>query len=180
MSQMKSKLIFAPLAALALVPAAAQAVTYMSTAQAQALMFPGQALKPDFRTLTPDQISAIQKDSGVNVLSKDLKAWRAGDGGWFIEDRVVGKHEFITFALALDAQGAVRQIEILDYRESYGDQVRNPGWRAQFTNKRHGAALKLNGDVKNISGATLSCKHITDGVRRLLSTYAAVLAPRSA
>ena len=176
---MRSKLFFAPLAALALVPAAAQAVTYLSTAQAQSLMFPGQALKPDFRTLTPDQVAAIQRDSSVNVLTRDLKAWRASDGGWFIEDQVVGKHEFITFALALDAQGGVKDIEIMDYRESYGDQVRNPAWRAQFTGKRHGAALKLNSDIKNISGATLSSKHVTDGVRRLLATYAIVLAPRA-
>jgi hypothetical protein len=172
---MKSKLLFAPLAALALVPAVAQAVTYMSSAQAQALMFPGQALKPDFRTLTPAQVAAIEKDSGVNVLTRDLKAWRASDGGWFIEDQVVGKHEFITFALALDAAGAVKDVEILDYRESYGDQVRNPAWRAQFSGKRHGAPLRLNGDIRNISGATLSSKHITDGVRRLLATYALVL-----
>lgn len=173
---MKSKLIFLPLAAAALVPAVAQAVTYMSTAQAQALMFPGQALKPDFRTLTPAQIAAIQKDSGVNVLSKELKVWRASGGGWFIEDQVVGKHEFITFAVALDASGAVKDVEILDYRESYGDQVRNAAWRAQFAGKRHGAALKLNADIKNISGATLSSKHIADGVRRLLATHALVLA----
>jgi Na+-transporting NADH:ubiquinone oxidoreductase subunit NqrC len=70
----------------------------------------------------------------------------------------------------------VRDVEILDYKESYGDQVRNPAWRAQFTGKRHGAPLKLTSDIKNISGATLSSKHITDGVRRLLSTYAIVLA----
>jgi hypothetical protein len=174
---MKSRLLFAPLAALALVPVAAQAVTYLSTAQAQALMFPGQALRPDFRTLTPAQTAAIEKDAGVNVLTRELKAWRASDGGWFILDQVVGKHEFITFALALDAGGAVRDVEILDYRESYGDQVRSPAWRAQFAGKRHGAQLKLNGDIRNISGATLSSKHITDGVRRLLATYAIVLAP---
>jgi Na+-translocating ferredoxin:NAD+ oxidoreductase RnfG subunit len=176
---MKAKLVFAPLAALSLVPAVAQAVTYLSPAQAQALMFPGVALKPDFRTLTPDQVAAVQRDSGVNVLTKEIKAWRAANGGWFILDEVVGKHEFITFALALDASGVVRDVEILDYRESYGDQVRNPAWRAQFTGKRHGSALKLTGDIKNISGATLSSKHITDGVRRLLSTYALVLAPRA-
>jgi Na+-translocating ferredoxin:NAD+ oxidoreductase RnfG subunit len=177
---MKSKLLLAPLAALSLVPAAAQAVTYLSTAQAQALMCPGLALRQDFRTLTAEQVAAIQRDSGVNVLTKDLKVWRASNGGWFIVDEVVGKHEFITFALALDASGAVRDVEILDYRESYGDQVRNPAWRAQFTGKRHGAPLKLTGDIKNISGATLSSKHITDGVRRLLATYAIVLAPSAA
>lgn len=174
---MKAKLVLAPLAALALTPAAAQATTYLSTAQVQALMFPGQALKAEFRTLTPTQVSAIEKDSGVNVLTRDLKAWRASGGGWLIVDEVVGKHEFITFAVALDASGAVRDVEIMDYRESYGDQVRNPAWRAQFTGKRHGAPLKLTKDIKNISGATLSSKHVTDGVRRLLATYALVLAP---
>ncbi len=90
---------------------------------------------------------------------------------------MVGKHEFITYAMALDASGAVKGVEILDYRESYGGQVRDAAWRSQFTGKRHGAALKLGGDVRNISGATLSSKHVTDGVRRVLATYAVVLAP---
>ena len=97
-------------------------------------------------------------------------------GGWFIVDQVIGKHEFIPFAVGLDAEGSVKQIEILEYREAYGSQVRNPAWRAQFTGKRHGAALTLQKDIPNISGASLSSRHITDGVKRLLATYAIVLA----
>ena len=73
--------------------------------------------------------------------------------------------------------GAVRQLEILDYHESYGGEVHLPAWRHQFVGKQHGSPLQLNADIKNISGATLSCGHITDGVRRLLATYALVLAP---
>jgi Na+-translocating ferredoxin:NAD+ oxidoreductase RnfG subunit len=163
-----------------LAPAAVHATTYLSIEQAQKLMFPAAALKPAFVTLTPQQVGAIEHDSGVHVLNREVKAWRAPDGGWFIADQVVGKHEFITFALALDDSGAVKDVEILDYRESYGDQVRGAGWRAQFTGKRHGAPLKLGGDIKNISGATLSSKHVTDGVKRLLSTYALVLKPPAA
>jgi len=34
-----------------------------------------------------------------------------------------------------------------------------------------GSLLKLNGDIKNISGATLSSKHVTDGVKRVLRLY---------
>jgi Na+-translocating ferredoxin:NAD+ oxidoreductase RnfG subunit len=138
-------------------------------------MFPGAVLTPDFRKITDAQAAAIRKDSGVEVSSRDLQAWRAPGGGWFIVDRVVGKHEFITFALGLDAAGAVKDVEILDYRESYGDQVRGRAWRAQFLGKRHGAALRLGRDIQNISGATLSSSHVTDGVRRLLSTWAIVL-----
>ena len=176
---MRSRLLLLPLASVLAHPAAAHATVYLSTEQAQALMFPGASLTPDFRTLTDAQAAAIHKDSGVDFLGRDLKAWRASTGGWFILDRVVGKHEFITFALALDVSGAVKDIEILDYRESYGDQVRGAGWRAQFTGKRRGAVLKLGQDIKNISGATLSSKHVTDGVKRLLSAYAIVLAPQA-
>lgn len=175
---MRSRFALVPLMLLA-VPAAAHATVYLTVEQAQALMFPAATLTPDFRTLTATQATAIRKDSGVDLLSRELRAWRVSTGGWFILDRVVGKHEFITFALALDASGVVKEIEILDYRETYGDQVRGAGWRAQFTGKRRGAALKLGQDIKNISGATLSSKHVTDGVKRLLSTYAIVLAPQA-
>lgn len=163
------------LAALA-APSAVHATVYMSAQQAQAVMFPGEVLRPDFRQLNGDQVAAIRKASGESPLHGDLKAWRVSGGGWFIVDEVVGKHEFITFALALDASGAVKSVEILDYREAYGGQVRDPRWRAQFVGKRAGAPLRLGNEVKNISGATLSSKHVTDGVRRLLATYAIVLA----
>jgi Na+-transporting NADH:ubiquinone oxidoreductase subunit NqrC len=73
----------------------------------------------------------------------------------------------------------VKGIEILEYRESYGDQVRGAAWRAQFVGKKAGAPLRLGGEIKNISGATLSSKHVTDGVRRILATYAVALAPRA-
>lgn len=172
---MKSRLLLLPVAAL-VVAAPVYATVYLSVEQAQALMFPGATLTPDFITLTPAQVKAIEADCGVDVLNPQLKAWRSSTGGWFIADQVVGKHDFIPFALALDAHGAVRDVEILEYRETYGDGVRNAAWRAQFTGKAHGAALKLGGDIQNISGATLSSRHITDGVKRLLATYAHVLA----
>jgi hypothetical protein len=171
---MKTRFMLIPAYAL-VVAAPVQATVYMSVEQAQAQMFPGATFTPDFVTLSPEQMKAIEKASDVNVLSPNLKAWRASTGGWFIADQVVGKHEFIPFALALDDQGAVKSVEVLEYRETYGDQVRNAAWRAQFTGKTHAAPLKLGTDIQNISGATLSSRHITDGVKRLLTTYDLVL-----
>ena len=165
------------LPATALVAAPAVATTYFTVEQAQQQMLPGQALTPVAVTLTSAQADAIEKASGVRVRDKTLKVWRSVNGGWFYLDQVLGKHEFITYALALDAKGAVTGVEILDYRETYGGAVRNPKWRAQFTGKRYGAPLKLDADIANLSGATLSSAHITDGVRRLLATPALVVAP---
>jgi Na+-translocating ferredoxin:NAD+ oxidoreductase RnfG subunit len=127
-------------------------------------------------TLTDAQATAIEKASNTNVLDRQVRAWRASTGGWFIADEVVGKHEFIPFAIGIDANGAVKGVEILEYREAYGGEVMNPRWLAQFTGKKDGDALIDGGSIKNISGATLSSKHVTDGVRRLLATYAIMLA----
>ncbi len=175
---MKSSFLLLPATAL-IVAVPAQAKVFLTVEQAQALMFPGAQFSPDFRMLTSAQVSAIEKASDVNVRRRELKVWRVSTGGWFIADEVVGKHEFIPFALALDASGAVKTVEILEYRESYGEQIREPAWRAQFTGKRSGARLRLDDDISNISGATLSSRHVTDGVKRLLATYEAVLAPSS-
>jgi len=172
-----SRLVFLPVAALS-VAAPAQAMVYLSTEDAQKLMVGDTALTPVPVILTQEQSAAIEKDSGVKVFAGSLRAWKAADGGWFFVDAVIGKHDLITYAVTLDPAGRVRQVEILEYREAYGGDVRNPRWRAQFAGKRHGDALAIGDGIQNVSGATLSCTHVTDGIRRLLATYAIALAGR--
>lgn len=172
---MKAKFLLAPAASLIVFGGPAYANVYLTVEQAQSLMFPHAILTPAFQTLTGEQVKAIEKMSGVPVRAKQLKAWKVSTGGWFLADEAVGKHEFIPFALALDDKGAVKSIEILEYREAYGSQIRDRQWRGQFTGKQAGAKLQLGKEIQNISGATLSCRHITDAVKRLLSTHAVVL-----
>lgn len=138
-------------------------------------MFPGERLTSRPITLSKDQQKAIAKASGVRVRSGKVNAWRASSGGWFIVDNVVGKHEFIDFAVALTSRGSVKRVEVLTYRESYGSEVRHPKWMAQFRGKTTGSTLRIDRDIKNISGATLSSVHITEGVKRLLNTWAIAL-----
>ena len=53
--------------------------------------------------------------------------------------------------------------------------VRGSNARLPLAGRKHGAKLKLDDDIKNISGATLSCRHLAEGVKRLLATYELVL-----
>ena len=175
---MKVEFLLLPMAGVAAVAAPAYAKVYLSLEEAQQLMFPGATFTKVPLTLTDAQVSAIEKASRANVLNRQLHVWKVSTGGWFIADEVVGKHEFIPIALGLDASGAVKDVEILEYREAYGDQVRDPKWRAQFTGKRNGAVLTLDKDVRNISGATLSSKHLTGGVKRVLVMYELALKGR--
>ena len=88
---------------------------------------------------------------------------------------MLGKHDYITYALALTPDGAVRSIEVMDYRENYGYEVRNADWRIQFLGKTKADPVQLNADIKNITGATLSCRHVSEGVKRLLFLHDLVL-----
>lgn len=143
----------------ALTVPAAHATVYLSVEQAQQSLFAGASF------------TALD-------LGRRERVWRVSTGGWFIVDQVLGKHELITYALGMDPQGRARGIEILEYRESHGGEVRDAAWRAQFAGKSAADPLQLDRDIRNISGATLSCQHVTDGIRRLLAVYAIGLARR--
>lgn len=151
------------------------AQTYLSADEARQLIWGDVAMTPQVVKLDEAQMKSIQESSETRVRHNEINAWRTPDGGWFIIDQVIGKHENIDIAVGLEQDGSVRGIEILVYRETYGDQVRNSKWRAQFHGRNYSEVLKLDKHIRNISGATLSCRHITDGINRLTHTWDQVL-----
>ncbi|MEY4484348.1 MAG: hypothetical protein RL693_1800 [Verrucomicrobiota bacterium] len=163
------------LAASFFVPRVVRSEDYMSIEQAQRTLCGGAALRKIPVTLTSEQKKVIERASRERVRNMELQVWSSGDGSWFMVDEVIGKHEFITYALALTSSGAVKGVEVLTYRETYGHEIKLPKWRAQFAGKTMASPVQIDQDIKNISGATLSCVHLTDGVRRLLHTHALVL-----
>ena len=158
------------------VPLPSYAVQYLSVSQAQKLCFPEatQFVAAHIK-FAPAQVKAIEAASGEKQLLRGQEIWRAMKGerlqGFFIVDYVIGKHLVIDYAVALSPEGRVKQIEILNYRESYGGEIRNADWRKQFLGKTARSHLALNEGITNIGGATLSCRHVTEGVRRVLATY---------
>jgi Na+-translocating ferredoxin:NAD+ oxidoreductase RnfG subunit len=143
-----------PAAAIVSVASPAYAMQYLSIEEAQKQAFP---LATHFAEVQAGRV------------------WKAEAGGrvagFFVFDRVIGKHLYIDYAVALTPSGAVHSVEILQYRESYGGEIRSPSWLAQFVGKNSGSSLKINGDIRNIAGATLSSTHITEGVKRVLAAY---------
>ena len=159
--------------AVAAAPTSAFAVDYLSAEQAAKLMFP-DADAFEARTVTLDAAQLQQLDAqGVRGRSASWPVRVARRGGtalgYVITDEVIGKVELISYAVGIALDGTVKQIEILSYRESHGFEVRLPAWRKQFIGKGSTSALRVGEDIANISGATLSCTHVTDGVRRIVA-----------
>ena len=161
---------FLPVAVLA--GPSAYATDYLTVAQAQEQLFPGARFNEQVLKFSGEQRDRIKAAAGVRQRADEMKVWRAEkDGklqGWLMVDEVIGKHEFITYATAIGADGKVIGIEIMSYRETHGGQVRDQSWRKQFVGKSVSDPFKLDQDVANISGATLSCRNVMDGVKRLL------------
>jgi len=161
-----------------------RAESFLTVDQAAALCFGGaDRFEVGSRRILPDERRAIQAACGVKVRRAEVEwrtAWRGSEWlGTLMVDQVFGKHEWIDYVVALDPVGSVLQVEILVYREHYGGEMMQAEWRAQFRGKTAGAKLRINEDVYNITGATLSCRAVTEGIRRVLATYALLVAPLS-
>ena len=159
-----------PVSAL-IAPAVAHAKIYISVEETQHRLFPGEKLTQNPIALTEAQHEKMRELSSVREPFRGERVWKTAKGDWFIVDEVVGKHEMVKYALAINADGTIKGIEIMEYVESYGYEVGEASWRNQFVGKTADATLKLNKDIKNIAGATLSCGHVTQGVRWLMALW---------
>lgn len=170
-------------AAAGVMPAVVFGADYLSVAQAQKVMFPNAtAFVAQPVTLTEDQRKALSAQAGkrVNPALWNVFAAKSGDTllGYVITDAVIGKFQLINYAVAFGTDGAIRDVEILSYREEHGGEIRTHAWRAQFEGKTGAAPLQIGEDIQNISGATMSCTHVTDGIKRLAIYVHTVLVGR--
>jgi hypothetical protein len=157
----------------AVAPIAVRAATYASAEDVARRAFPAAtAFKDVLVPLAPAEAAALAVP-GAPPRTGALRTIEARQGdallGRVVVDAVVGKFELIDYAVALDPGARVVAVEILSYRESHGAEVRLPAWRRQFVGKGAGDPIQVGADIGNISGATLSCTHLTDGVHRLVA-----------
>jgi hypothetical protein len=89
--------------------------------------------------------------------------------GYAVICEEIGKHRPITFIVGTGLDGSVRDVAIMMYREAIGGEVRYPGFLKQFHEKRLEDAITHRRDIKNVTGATLSARSMSRGVRKALA-----------
>ena len=155
---------------------AAYATRYLTVEEAERLAFPAATQFVEAHVIfRPSDVATIERLSGQKVRTRGQQVWRAqADGrllGFLVVDYVIGKHLVIDYAAALEPDGRVKGVEILEYRESYGSEITSHGWLQQFVGKTGRDPIAIDKDIRNISGATLSSQHVTEGVKRILAVY---------
>jgi Na+-translocating ferredoxin:NAD+ oxidoreductase RnfG subunit len=149
---------------------------YLKPEEALKLAFKGSdEVVLEKKELAPDQKKAAQKLAGSSFEKSDWNIYVARTSGnvdgYAIIDHEVGKMDPITFMTVISPQGSVRSVEILVYRESQGSEVHEPRFLKQYENKTLASPLREGQDIQNISGATLSVRAVTTGVRRDLAVW---------
>jgi electron transport complex protein RnfG len=86
--------------------------------------------------------------------------------GYALFDEQVGQHEPISFATFFDAAGAITRVEVVAYREPYGDGIRAERFRKQFLGRSVRSRFRAGDDIDTISGATISSRSMSIAVER--------------
>jgi FAD:protein FMN transferase len=146
---------------------------YLTVDEALALAFP-KADRVEQRTavLTEEERLALEPRLRARKAPRIVRYYVGTKDkrclGYALVDEVLGKSQPITYFLRVEPDLTIKSVEILAYRESHGGEIRREKFREQFVGKSPASVLRLQADIRNISGATISCRSLTDGVHDLL------------
>jgi Na+-translocating ferredoxin:NAD+ oxidoreductase RnfG subunit len=153
---------------------------YLKPAEALKLIFKNsKEVVSEKKSLNPGQKSAVEKRLGTKLAPKLAKdEWNfyiaRSDGridGFALIDNEIGKTEPITFITAITPQGDIKEVEILVYREPIGSEVHDRRFLRQYEGKRGSDPIRVGQDITNISGATMSARAVSNGVKRALALW---------
>jgi Na+-translocating ferredoxin:NAD+ oxidoreductase RnfG subunit len=150
----------------------AHAIQYFTPGAVLASFFKG-ATKITYKPVSLSDAEAVEigKQLGQGPVKKDWSIYFSEtDGkrndGFALLDRELGMHDPIDFAVRFTGRGAVDLVEIMEYREAYGDEVRAERFRKQFIGKTAKDPIALGKDIQIITGASISSRSMALGVKR--------------
>jgi len=146
---------------------------YLSPDEAAKLMFPkSETVREAILSLTPKQKDIIQNRIGWNFPETSFECFIGEtDGqtdGWAIIQNTIGKHKPMTYMVGVTPDGKISNVEVLVYRESRGSEVRKKRFNYQYEGKDVRDPIRINRDIINISGATMSVRSMSAGAKRVL------------
>ena len=120
--------------------------------------------------------SGIERASGVPLNLGWTRCYQGVSAGRVIAyaciDNMIGKERPITYIVRIDhPTGRIGLLEVMEYREAIGGEVNAPVFREQFNGKGASDPVRLLEDIRNLAGATLSSRGLTNGARKILHLY---------
>lgn len=116
----------------------------------------------------------LVSEDARRALSFDIKSdqlFRLKDNGrlvgYLYSDDAPGKFDRFDYMVIFSPDLAILAVKVLVYREDYGGEIGSKRWLKQFTGKKDGGEMDYKKDIQGISGATISVRSISLGIKKL-------------
>lgn len=161
--------------ALCLVGCTAWATVLITVEEALEQAFPDATTTRETLFLSDDQRSRAEEESGSEISSALATRYvaKGGNGavlGWAYLDTHRVRTLPETLMVVLGADGAVRRVEVVTFREPL-EYMPRKGWYGQYEGQELDDDLALKRDIRPVTGATLTARATTEAVRRVLAIH---------
>ena len=158
-------------AMLAAVPVSAE--VYLTEAQALGVVFGDKAIvRREQKILDAALRKKLEQPSNLRFPEGAYTFFIATQDGkpakYAVTINEIGKTEPITFMVGITPDGKVSEVVIMEFRENRGWEVKEKRFLNQFRGKTIRSAIRVDEDIINYAGATLSSKAVARGVKRAL------------
>lgn len=149
------------------------AEVFLTEEDAVKLMFPkSERIRKELLTIPADKKAIVENRIGWKFPEESFEVYIGETGthidGYALVQNTIGKHKPMTYMVGVDAHGLVSNVELLIFREARGSEVRTKRFNVQYEGKSALDPVRINKDIINISGATMSVRSMTAGIKRVL------------
>ncbi len=149
------------------------AEVFMSEEEAVKIMLPeSKRIRKELIRLTGKKKELIAERIGWKFPEQAFEVYIGETGdkidGYAMLHNTIGKHKHMTYMVGVDSTGACSDVELLVFREARGSEVGRKRFNVQYEGKTVLDPIRINKDIINISGATMSVRSISAGVKRVL------------
>lgn len=149
------------------------AEVFMTEDEGLKTMFPkSERVRKDLIKLNAEKKTQVEDRIGWRFPEEQFEVYIGETGtrvdGYAMVQNTIGKHKPMTYMVGVDGQGSVSDIELLVFRESRGSEIRQKRFNSQYEGKTVLDPVRINKDIINISGATMSVRSMSAGIKRVL------------
>jgi len=146
---------------------------FMTEEDAVKIMLPkSERIRKEVLHLSQEKKSVIEQRIGWKFPEESFELYIGETGdvidGYAMVHNTIGKHKHMTYMVGVDTKGACSNVELLVFREAKGSEVGRKRFNVQYEGKTVSDPIRINKDIINISGATMSVRSISAGVKRVL------------
>ena len=151
-----------------------QLQAYLTEEQALSLVFPecDEILTDEF-VMSPEEKSSLEKLLSRRLYEDGFRVYigkkKGVLQGYAIITEEIGKFHPFTFVVGVGTDGKISNVAVLVYRESRGGEIAKKRFLYQFMGKSFKNPIRINKDIINITGATMSVQCMCAGVRKVLA-----------